>query len=229
MDVDSTGGEPHGGQPVAHAGTPPERAGAAMVLVHGRGATAESILTLADELGRPDWAYLAPQAAGNQWYPFSFLAPLERNEPGLSSGLALLGRVVAGLGEAGIPPERTVLLGFSQGACLSLEWTARHAGRAARLGGVVALSGGLIGERVRAERYPGWLDGTPVFLGCSDVDPHIPLERVRESAGILRGMGATVTERIYSGMGHTVNRDEIRWVRDLLDGPGGPADAEAKT
>jgi predicted esterase len=186
-----------------------------MVMVHGRGATAESILTLADELRVPDLAYLAPQAHGYAWYPYSFLAPMEQNEPGLSSGLATLGDLVERVGAAGIPPERTVLLGFSQGACLALEFAARY-GR--RLGGVVGLSGGLIGPSGTPREYAGTLAGTPIFLGCSDRDPHIPRERVDETARVLTGMGGKVTERIYPAMGHTVNEDEIEFVRELLAG-----------
>ncbi|HYU36071.1 MAG TPA: alpha/beta fold hydrolase [Thermoanaerobaculia bacterium] len=204
---------PHRGQPVVIAGRPPGEADAAVVMVHGRGATAESILTLADELGRPELAYLAPQAAGYTWYPYSFMAPIERNEPYLSSALELLEDVLAKLAAQGIPPERTVLLGFSQGACLSLEFAARHAQRFA---GVVALSGGLIGPPGTPREYEGSLDGTPVFLGCSDRDPHVPEERVHESAEVFRRMGARVTERIYPGLGHTINEDELAWVADLL-------------
>jgi predicted esterase len=193
-------------------------------MVHGRGATAESILTLAEEFGRPDLAYLAPQAYGYAWYPYSFLAPFEQNEPGLSSALAALGDVLEGVRAAGVPAERTVLLGFSQGACLSLEYAARNAAPApggGRLGGVVALSGGLIGPPGTPRDYPGSLAGTPIFLGCSDRDPHIPKERVNESARVLSGMGAEVTERIYPGMGHTVNGDELDFVRGFLAGLAG--------
>jgi predicted esterase len=186
-----------------------------MILVHGRGAPAEDILSLGRELDRPDLAYLAPQAPGYAWYPYSFLAPLEQNEPGLSDGLALLGHLLERLAGAGIPPERTVLLGFSQGACLSLEFAARNA---KRFGGVVGLSGGLIGPPGTPRDYPGSLADTPVFLGCSDRDPHIPLERVQETTKVLTGMGARVTERIYPAMGHTVNEDELKHVRDLLAG-----------
>jgi predicted esterase len=188
---------------------------AAVILVHGRGATAESILTLADEFGRPELAYVAPQAAGYTWYPYSFMAPAERNEPYLSSALEVLEELLEKLAAEGIPAERTVLLGFSQGACLSLEFAARHA---KRFGGVVALSGGLIGPPGTPRDYPGSFDGTPVFLGCSDRDPHIPEARVRESAEVFRRMGARVTERIYPGLGHTVNEDELSWVRNLLAG-----------
>jgi predicted esterase len=198
---------------VARAGRSLREAETAVVMVHGRGATAESILTLAEEVGQPELAYVAPQAPGHTWYPQSFLAPIERNEPYLSSALRTLEEVVAELAAAGIPPERTVLLGFSQGACLSLEFAARHAQRFA---GVVALSGGLIGPPGTPREYAGDFDGTPVFLGCSDRDPHVPAERVHESADVFRRMGARVTERIYPGLGHTVNQDELSWVADLL-------------
>jgi predicted esterase len=203
----------HRGQPVLAAGRPLAEADAAMVMVHGRGGSAEDILGLAAELGRPELAYVAPQAAGHTWYPFSFMAPMQQNEPGLSSGLELLGDLVAHLEKGGIPAERIVLLGFSQGACLSLEFAARNA---RRYGGVVALSGGLIGPPGTPRDYPGSFAGTPVFLGCSDRDPHIPRERVDESARVFERMGAAVTERIYPAMGHTINEDEIDFVRGLL-------------
>jgi len=184
-----------------------------MILVHGRGGSAEDMLGLAAELRRPELAYLAPQAAGHTWYPFSFLAPLEQNEPGLSSGLEVLGDLVAHVKQAGIPAERIVLLGFSQGACLSLEFAARNA---RRWGGVVALSGGLIGPPGTPRDYAGSFNGTSVFLGCSDRDPHIPKERVDESALVFERMGAAVTERIYPGLGHSVNEDELDFVRELV-------------
>ena len=205
---------PHQGQPVRAAGAPLERARAAMVMVHGRGASAEDILTLAPELDRPDFAYLAPQAAGSAWYPYSFLAPIPQNEPGISSGMQALRDLLERVEAAGIPPERTVLLGFSQGACLALEFAARHA---RRYGGVAALSGGLIGPDGTPRDYAGSLEGTPVFLGCSDVDPHIPAERVRLSARVVGGLGAEVEMRLYPGMGHTVNEDEIRAVQGMMD------------
>jgi len=203
---------PHLGDRVLAAGRPLGEATAAMILVHGRGADAEDILGLARELGRSDLAYLAPEASGYTWYPYSFLAPFENNEPGLSSGLALLGHLLARL-EEGVPAERTVLLGFSQGACLSLEFAARNA---RRYGGIVGLSGGLIGPPGIPRSYSGSFEGTPVFLGCSDRDPHIPLERVKETTEVLTRMGAQVTERIYPAMGHTVNQDELEHVRALL-------------
>ena len=187
----------------------PKDARLAMILVHGRGASAEDILGLASELGRDDVAYLAPQAAGNTWYPYSFLSPLEKNEPGLTSALGVLGQLVSTLGDQGLPAERVGFLGFSQGACLSLEFAARNARRYAA---VIGLSGGLIGPPGTPRTYPGHAGGTFVFLGCSDVDPHIPLERVQETAQVFRDLGAVVDERIYRGMGHTVNRDEIEAV-----------------
>ena len=205
--------QPHQGQPVLAAGEPLERARAAMVLVHGRGATAQDILTLAAELDQPGFAYLAPQAAGNTWYPYSFLAPIERNEPYLSSALATLGQLLAHVAAAGIPAERTILLGFSQGACLATEFAARNA---RRYGGLAGLSGGLIGPDGTPRDYSGTFDGTPVFLGCSDVDPHIPAARVQHSAEVLRRLGGDVTARLYRGMGHTVNEDEIEAVRAMM-------------
>jgi predicted esterase len=208
---------PHQKQPLARAGRPVEEASGAVVMMHGRGATAESILELRHEFESPELAYVAPQAAGYTWYPNSFMAPMERNEPGLSSALARLGEVLAGLEAAGIPPERTILLGFSQGACLALEFAARNARRYAA---VIGLSGGLIGPPGTPREYPGSFEGTPIFLGCSDRDPHIPRERVDESAEVLRRMGAEVTERIYPAMGHTVNEDEMEIVRGLVAGVG---------
>lgn len=206
---------PHQGQPLAVAGKPCREAAAAMVMVHGRGATAESILELARELRHPELAFVAPQAAGYTWYPYSFLAPLERNEPGLSSGLARIGEVLDLLASVGIPAERTILLGFSQGACLTLEFAARNA---RRYGGIAGLSGGLIGPPGTPRSYEGSLAGTPAFLGCSDRDPHIPRERVDETAEVLRRMGAEVTERIYPALGHTVNEDELEQVRRMMEG-----------
>ena len=204
---------PHQGQPVARAGVPLSEARAALLLIHGRGATAESILTLADELHVPGVACLAPQAAGYTWYPYRFLAPLEANEPGLSSGLARIGELVAEAETAGLAADRVVLLGFSQGACLTLEFAARNP---RRYGGVVGLSGGLIGPPGTPRDLEGSLDATPVFLGCSDRDPHIPLQSVEESADFLARLGGAVDKRIYPGMGHTVNADEMARVREIL-------------
>jgi predicted esterase len=208
---------PHQGQPVLTAGEPLDKAKAAMIMVHGRGASAEDILSLTTELNQPGFTYLAPQAAGYTWYPNSFLAPIASNEPGLSSGLAVIASLLEKLAEAGIPPERTILLGFSQGACLSLEFAARNA---RRYGGLAGLSGGLIGPDGTPRDYPGSLDGTPVFLGCSDVDPHVPKKRVELSAEVLQRLGGNVTTRLYPRMGHTVNRDEIRQVQDIMSALG---------
>ena len=203
----------HQDQPVYTAGEPLDRARAAMVMVHGRGATAQDILTVADALAQPGFAYLAPQAAGNTWYPNSFLAPIVSNEPGLSSGFAAIADVLGQVSQAGILPERTMLLGFSQGACLTLEFVARHA---RRYGGVAGLSGGLVGPDGTPRDYAGTLAGTPVFLGCSDVDPHIPKGRVQHSAEVLRRLGGDVTLRLYPNMGHTIHPDEISFVRGMM-------------
>jgi predicted esterase len=194
-------------------GLPPEQARRSVILVHGRGASADDMLGLAREFQTNDVAYLAPQAAGNTWYPHSFLSPIEQNEPWLTSALDVVARLVSTLGERGIPADRIAIMGFSQGACLSLEFAARHAKRFAA---IVGLSGGLIGAPGTPRGYTGAFEGTPVFLGCSDVDPHIPLERVHESAEVFRSMGAAVDERIYPRMGHMVNADEIKAVRLLL-------------
>lgn len=210
---------PHLGQRVLRSGPPPGQAQAAMILLHGRGAPAEDILGLGRELGRRELALVAPQAAGYTWYPYSFLAPTEQNEPGLSSALALIGHLVGSLEEEGIPAERILLLGFSQGACLASEFAARNP---KRYGGVVALSGGLIGPPDTPREYSGSIAGsfagTPAFFGCSDRDPHIPLARVEESAQIFERMGAEVTKKIYPGMGHTVVEDELEHVRRIVDG-----------
>jgi phospholipase/carboxylesterase len=204
----------HAQQPIYTAGADLSQARAAMIMVHGRGATAESILSLsAAELRRPDFAYLAPQAAHNSWYPYTFLSPLSDNEPFLSSALAKLAGMLAHLADNGLPPERTLLLGFSQGACLAMEYAARHA---RRYGGLVGLSGGLIGPDGAPRNYEGSFDGAPAFLGCSDVDPHIPKERVEETAAVLRRLGADVAMRLYPGMGHTINQDEISFVQEMM-------------
>src|SRR5688572_3649220 len=184
----------HQDQPVLAAGKPLAEAKAAMILIHGRGATAESILTLAQEFGHPEFVYVAAQAAGNTWYPNSFLAPIESNEPWLTSALAKVAELVAQIEAAGIPAEKIILGGFSQGACLTSEFTARNA---RRYGGVAVLSGGVIGPPGTPRNYSGSLEGTPVFLGCSDVDFHIPVERVHETATVLKALGGQVTEQIY--------------------------------
>jgi len=204
---------PHQGQPVRTACEPLDQARAAMLMVHGRGARAEDILSLADELAQPGFAYLAPQAAENTWYPNRFTAPISSNEPWLSSALAFVGDVFNQIREAGILPERIMLLGFSQGACLTLEFAARNA---RRYGGIIGLSGALIGPDDTPRDYSGSLAGTPVFLGCSDVDFHVPRERVDQTAEVLRRLSGVVTERLYPNMDHSVNQDEIDFVRGML-------------
>jgi len=184
-------------------GEPLERASAAILLVHGRGASARDILTIAAEVEAPGFAFLAPDAADGAWYPNRFMEPIESNQPWLDSALELLGSILAGVTRR-IPAERVVLLGFSQGACLALEFAARNA---RRYGGLVGLSGGLIGPDGTPRDYPGSLDGTPVFLGCSDVDPHIPARRVLDSAGWLEKLGGSVRVELYPGLGHEVNHD----------------------
>lgn len=204
---------PHQGQPVRTAGEPLDQARAAMLMVHGRGARAEDILSLVDELAQPGFAYLAPQAADNTWYPNRFTAPISSNEPWLSSALAFVGDVFNQIREAGILPERIMLLGFSQGTCLTLEFAARNA---RPYGGLVGLSGALIGPDDTPRNYKGSLEGTPVFLGCSDVDFHVPKERVQQTAEVFRRLGGEVTERLYPNMDHTINQDEIDFVRGLM-------------
>jgi predicted esterase len=188
----------------------------AMIMLHGRGAQAEDILSLARLMESEGIFYLAPQAANNTWYPYPFTAPIERNEPWLSSALARAGAMLELLQSAAIPPERTFLLGFSQGACLALEYAARNPRRYA---GVFGLSGGLIGPEGLERNDAGSMDGTPVFLGCSDVDPHIAKERVVQSAEFFRKLGAEVTMKLYPGMAHSINEDEIAFVKGLLKFP----------
>jgi predicted esterase len=205
---------PHGGQRVLMGGAPLEAAAGALIAIHGRGAGAEDIIALAKEVAPSNITILAPQAAGNTWYPYRFLEPTERNEPYLSSALRIVADLITQAGEDGIPSERIALLGFSQGACLALEAAARDPRRYA---GVIGFSGGLIGPPGASFDFAGSLDSTPVFIGCSDVDPHIPKERVEESAAALDRLGAAVDARIYPGMGHTVNRDELEAARTMLD------------
>ena len=207
-DVDG----PHQDQPLVTGGTDLEDADAALVLTHGRGASAQGMLQLANEVHREGVAFLAPQAARRTWYPNSFLAPVEQNEPGRTSGLRAIADAIAEANDAGIPTERVMLVGFSQGGCLASEFLARNP---RRYGGLAALSGGLIGEELD-EEYPGDLEGTPVFLGCSDVDPHIPAERVHDTADVFESMNADVTERLYEGMGHGVNEDELEFVSGMV-------------
>jgi predicted esterase len=199
---------------VAIAGVPIEKARAVVVLTHGRNAGPENILDLVPRLDRDDVAYLAPAAQGRTWYPQSFMADTAANEPRLSASLRVLPELVAHLVTSGVPRDRIVLMGFSQGACLTAESVVRHP---ARYGGVVLFTGGLIGPPGASWTYGGSFDGTPIFLGTSDVDPHVPLSRVNESADVFRRMRADVTLRVYPGMAHIVNDDEIAAARDIVD------------
>jgi phospholipase/carboxylesterase len=185
----------------------------ALVMVHGRGGSAEDILSLANYLPVNDFALFAPQATNNTWYPYSFLVEPKENEPWLSGALAVLKDVVADVQATGITTDNIYFLGFSQGACLTLEFVARNA---TRYGGVVAFTGGLIGDKIYEENYTGDFAGTPVFIGTSDPDPHVPVERVHASADILNGMHAQVTKKIYKNMGHTISQDEINEVKALI-------------
>jgi len=200
------------GQRIVEAGEDLRSARAAMVLLHGRGATAEDIMTIASEVQSPGWAFIAPQADGNTWYPNPFTAPIESNEPYLTAALETVSRVVKRV-ETTVPAQRLVLLGFSQGASLTLTWSAQNA---RRYGAVIGLSGGLIGPDGTARDHPGSFDGTPVFLGCSDIDPYIPMPRVVESGEVLKRMGANVTVRFYPGMGHLVSIEELQTIRELM-------------
>jgi len=206
--------EPHGGQPIETAGAPLAESRGVVILVHGRNAAPANILSLVPQLNRPDFTYLAPAAAHRTWYPHSFLAPRHQNEPGLTSGLTVLRHLVADLAARGVERRRVAIVGFSQGACLSSEFVYRNPGR---YGGLVAFTGGLIGEPGITWSFGGRLEGTPVFLGSSDVDAHVPVERVRETADVFTRMGADVTLRVYAGMGHQVNADEIAHAQAVLD------------
>jgi phospholipase/carboxylesterase len=186
----------------------------AMILLHGRGASAASILSLQEYLDLEGFALLAPEATNHTWYPYSFMAPVEQNEPWLSSAIELIAELVADCKAAGIPESGIHFLGFSQGACLTLEFAARNA---ARYGSVTAFTGGLIGEKINRQNYTGDFNETPVFIGCSDRDMHVPVERVYASTNILTEMGAKVIEKIYPGMGHTINEDEISIVNSILN------------
>ncbi len=203
----------HQGQPVMAMGKPLDEARFAMIAIHGRGASPQDILMLANELNHPGFAYLAPQASGSQWYPQSFMASMAANEPFMSSALQAVDDLVKHVNEAGIPNKRIMLMGFSQGACLASEYVARHAQRYA---GLAVFSGGVIGPEGTPRDYDGSLDGTPVFIGCSDVDMHIPLARVKETTEVLKRLGGEVDERIYPGMPHTVNDDELNAVKSMV-------------
>ncbi|UOG77583.1 dienelactone hydrolase family protein (plasmid) [Hymenobacter tibetensis] len=200
-------------EPIRTAGQPLSAATKALILLHGRGGSAADILSLSAHLHVPGFALLAPQASANTWYPHSFLAPTTQNEPYLTAALAAVGRVVAEAENQGLTKENLYFLGFSQGACLTLEYVARHA---TRYGGVVAFTGGVIGDKVNPDNYAGDFAGTPVFLGTSDPDFHVPVERVHASTELLRSLGADVTEQVYPHMGHTITQEEIKMANQLI-------------
>lgn len=204
---------------LAVAGKNLKESGRALILLHGRGGSSADMLGFAGRLDTSSYSLFAPQAAGNTWYPYSFLKPEAENEPALSAALDYLLELVHELGSNGIPMEKIFFLGFSQGACLTLEFTARYA---ARFGGIIALTGGLIGDRIYKEKYRGDFSATPVFIGTSDPDAHVPVERVMDTATQLVGMHATVTTRVYKNMGHTINEEEIAFANQLLCNHLGP-------
>ncbi len=198
---------------IIYSGTELNKATKALIMIHGRGGTAEDILALASYFDLQDFALAAPQATNNSWYPSSFLAPISQNEPWLSSALDLLKVLTDDLSDQGISNENIYFLGFSQGACVTLEFTARNA---KQYGGIIAFTGGLIGNKINTENYRGDFKHTPVFIGSSNPDPHIPVERVYASSNILKSMNADVTEKIYPDMGHTINQDEIGHASNIL-------------
>lgn len=206
---------PHAGQPVLRDGPSVADARKAVIAIHGRGAGAADIVSLARAIDLPDVAWLAPEASSHTWYPYSFLTPVEQNQPFLDSAISVVGGLLQHLVDSGIPATQVVLLGFSQGACLASEFVARHP---RRYGGLVVFSGGLIGAEIDPTAYSGSLEGTPVFGGCSDIDPHIPLERFEITGQVLAGMGAAVDFRVYPGMGHTINIDELTAAKALISG-----------
>ncbi len=198
---------------ILRAGKKTGEAEKALIMIHGRGANAHDTLSLADYLQVKNFALLAPEATSNTWYPYSFMAPVQQNEPWLSSSLEVIKELVKDLNAEGIISKNIYFLGFSQGACLTLEFVARNA---MRYGGVVAFTGGLIGETICSENYTGDFKNTPVFIGSSNPDPHVPVERVHESTKILKGMNAAVTQKLYNGMGHTISQDEIDLANTLV-------------
>lgn len=204
---------PHNGQPIETAGAPPQAADVAVIMLHGRGSTAQNILTLIDEFLHHGVLYLAPQAAHRSWYPRSGYAPFEDNEPWFSSALDCVSSALETAADAGVPPERTLLIGFSQGGCLASEFVARNP---RRYGGLVVLSGSLLGPETRQD-YDGSLDGTPVFLGCSTDDPYVAAERIHESARVFEQLGGDVDSRLYEGLGHAINDDEIRTIETFIE------------
>jgi phospholipase/carboxylesterase len=198
---------------IVTAGAPIEETGKALIMLHGRGASAEDILSMSSYLDVKDYTLQAPQATNHTWYPYSFLETPSKNEPWLSSALSLIMEMVDELKEKKISLDNIYFLGFSQGACLALEFVARNA---ARYGGVIAFTGGLIGDKIYPENYKGDFEKTPVFIGAGNLDPHVPVERVKETVRILKNMNAAVNEKIYPGLGHTINNDEIDWANRML-------------
>lgn len=198
---------------IISAGKKLEEGNKVLIMLHGRGASAEDILSIAGYLNVKDFSLLAPQATNHTWYPYSFLAPPKENEPWLSSALNILKEVVADLYNKNIPAENIYFAGFSQGACLTLEFVTRNANR---YGGIAAFTGGLIGDKIYPENYKGQFNGTPIFIGSSNPDPHVPVERVHATTNILQTMGANVTEKIYNNMGHTINKDELETANKVI-------------
>ncbi len=213
VDANNPFNGPHQESETFEHGASLSRAKAAMTMVHGRSATAESMFPLANEFAQPDFHYAAPQARNHTWYPYSFLELKEKNQPGISSGLQVLHDLLKSITRGGIPKEKIILLGFSQGACLATEFAARHP---QKLGGVVAFSGGLIGPTINQEDYTGSMEQTPVFIGCSDNDPHVPKERIDKTEVVFKKLNADVNKQIYKGMGHTIIEKEIKEVRRMM-------------
>lgn len=201
------------GKNIVTAGKALNEAKKALIMLHGRGAGAEDILSMSSYLSVKDYALIAPQATDNTWYPYSFLIPPFQNEPKLSSALSLIKDIADDIKNKGISAENIYFMGFSQGACLALEFVARNA---TRYGGVAAFTGGLIGDKIYNENYKGDFGSTPIFIGTSNPDPHVPVERVHATAEILKNMHAMVTEKVYKNMGHTINKDEIDNVNRLI-------------
>lgn len=198
---------------IVTGGTEISKAKKALVLIHGRGGTAQNILSLADEFSLTEAAFIAPQATHNSWYPYSFMVNEKENQPALDSALIVVGQVVDDLILQGIPKNKIYLLGFSQGACLTLEYLGRNANR---FGGGIAFTGGLIGQKLQTERYTGDFAGTPLLITTGDPDPHVPLSRVEESISILENLGAKISSKIYPGRPHTITEEEIELAKELL-------------
>src|SRR3954471_22918437 len=205
--------DPHSDQPILRLGPEIGEASAVAIFLHGRGSSAQQILSIYNELQLNDVSALAPQAAAHTWYPQSFLAPIEANQPYLDSALQRVDFVVNSVLSAGRTADRIALIGFSQGACLASEYIARNP---RRYGAAVIFTGGLIGTPGTRRNYAGSLEGTPIFIGTSDPDPHVPFERVQETKAVLERMGAAVELRRYPGMPHTINDDELAAARSLI-------------